>query len=52
VLENVADQGTVCVYDIKTGRRGLSCPRMDEIAFNVHRLYPGTQRIIVIEVRP
>ena len=51
VLENVGN-GTVCVYDIKTGDRGLSISRMDEIALNVNRLYPGTQRVIVIETRP
>lgn len=51
VLERVGD-GTVCVYDIKTGRSGLSSNRMGEIAFNVNRLYPGTQRVVVIETRP
>ena len=51
VLENTGN-GTVCVYDIKTGRRGLSLPRSKEIASNVQKVYPGTQRIIVIETRP
>jgi hypothetical protein len=51
VLEKVKD-GTVCVYDIKTGRRGLSVPRIAEIAKNVFGAYPGTSRIIVTEVRP
>ena len=51
VLENVRN-GTVCVYDIKTGNRGLDIARMNEIAFNVNRYYPGTQRVIVIETRP
>jgi hypothetical protein len=51
VIENVGD-GTVCVYDIKTGRSGLTGPRMQEIADNVHSLYPGTTKLIVIETRP
>ena len=51
VLERV-NSDTVCVYDIKTGDRGLGAARMDEIAFNVNRLYPGTRRVIVIETRP
>ena len=51
VLENVGD-GTVCVYDIKTGRRGLSVARTAEIAMNVFKAFPGTQRFIVSEIRP
>jgi hypothetical protein len=51
VLEDVGD-GTVCVYDIKTGRRGLSVARTAEIATNVFNAFSGTQRIIVSEIRP
>lgn len=51
VLERVGN-GTVCVYDIKTGDRGLGARRMAEIAGNVHSLYRDTRRIIVIETRP
>jgi hypothetical protein len=51
VLERVGD-GTVCVYDIKTGRRGLSVARTAEVAANVFKAYAGTQRIIVSEIRP
>jgi hypothetical protein len=51
VLENVRN-GTVCVYDIKTGDRGLSLPRSLEIAKTVRWNYPSTSRIIVIETRP
>lgn len=50
VLENVGD-GTVCVYDIKTGTKGLSPGRMVEIATGVRSYYPGTRRIMVIETR-
>jgi hypothetical protein len=50
VLENVRN-GTVCVYDIKTGRSPLTLARMFEIASNVHSYYAGTRRILVIEVR-
>ena len=51
VFENVGN-GTVCVYDIKTGRSGLSPARMAEIATTVLAAYPGTRRIIVSEIRP
>ena len=54
VLE-YAGEGTVCVYDIKTGtskNSGLSPARMRELAKNALDAYPGTQRIIVTEVRP
>ncbi len=51
VLENV-ENGTVCVYDIKTGKSGLSVARSAEIASEVHSRFKLTQRIIVIETRP
>ncbi len=51
VLEEVAD-GTVCVYDIKTGRSGFSLARMKEIAAAVHRNFNNVRSYIVIEVRP
>jgi hypothetical protein len=50
VFENVDDR-TVCVYDIKTGRSGLSMRRAEEIAAKVFDSYPRTQRILLIEVR-
>ena len=51
VIENVGN-GTVCVYDIKTGRRGLSTARSAEIVGAVFKRYRGTNRIILIETRP
>lgn len=51
VYEN-PESGTVCIYDIKTGRSGLTPARMLELASTVQYYYPGTQRIIVTEVRP
>lgn len=54
VLE-YAGEGTVCVYDIKTGKSRssrLSPARMRELAENALDAYPGTQRIVVTEVRP
>ena len=51
--ENIPEQSTVCVYDPKTGRRGLSFPRMNELAAAAHRLFGYKPNyIIVIEVRP
>jgi hypothetical protein len=51
VFEN-PKTGIVCIYDIKTGESGLSFARMRELATKASTLYPGTQRIIVSEVRP
>ena len=44
--------GAVCVYDVKTGLERLTQARMLELASTVQYYYPGTQRIIVTEVRP
>jgi hypothetical protein len=52
VLENRPQLLTVCIYDPKTGKRGLYFPRMAELASTVQRKFPGTQRFIVTEVRP
>lgn len=51
VLER-RDKETVCVYDIKTGRSGLSASRFREIASSVFSAYGPVQRIIITEVRP
>ncbi len=51
VLERLGN-GVVCVYDIKTGNRGLEGPRMTTIARKVLKRFPDTRRIIVTEVRP
>ena len=51
VLEKVAD-GTVCVYDIKTGRSSFSFALMKEIVSAVHRHFNNVHSYIIIEVRP
>lgn len=51
VFERVGN-GTVCVYDIKTGRRGLSAARSSELVGTVFALYKDTRRIVLIETRP
>ncbi len=51
VLEDVRN-GTVCVYDLKTGKSGLSAARSAEIAGTVFSVYPNARRILVIETRP
>jgi hypothetical protein len=51
VLEN-AGNGTVCVYDVKTGGARLYPGRSLELATNVGQLFPGTRRILVMEVKP
>jgi hypothetical protein len=52
-LENRSKISTVCVYDPKTGKRGLSLPRTTELAeaaFEKFKYKPN--QIILIEVRP
>jgi len=51
-FENRPEFSTVCIYDPKTGERGLSLPRMLELAQTAHRLFGKAERFIVIEVRP
>jgi hypothetical protein len=51
VYEKVSDD-SVCVYDIKTGRRGLSYERIKEIAAAVAAKYGKEARFIIIEIRP
>lgn len=48
VLEDTGD-GPICVYDLKTGRRGLSTARISEFA---KRLGAKGRPIVVIEMRP
>jgi hypothetical protein len=47
-----ANENTVCVYDIKTGRSGLSHARILELLVNVAGAFPDATRIIITEVRP
>lgn len=51
VFEEVGN-GTVCVYDIKTGKAGFGPRRMREIALKVSRSYGPGKRFIIIEIRP
>ncbi|WP_439500210.1 hypothetical protein [Bosea sp. (in: a-proteobacteria)] len=51
VFEQLPD-GTICVYDIKTGKSGLLPGRSMEIAAAVRRYFGSVRRIIVTEVRP
>jgi hypothetical protein len=51
-FENRPESSTVCIYDPKTGERGLSLPRMLELAQTAQRLFGKSERLIVIEVRP
>ena len=43
---------TLCVYDLKTGRRGLSVRRSDIIATAAYLGMSKVDRVIMIEVRP
>ena len=44
--------GTLCVYDLKTGRSGLSDRRADILANAVRLGFNPIRRILVLEVRP
>lgn len=50
VFERVRDD-TVCVYDLKTGTRGLNGARLAEISDHVLAKFPSVSRLIVTEVR-
>ena len=51
VLERSKD-GTVCVYDIKTGEAALGSGRSSEMVDRVRHLFPRWRRMIVTEIRP
>lgn len=51
VLEKVGN-GVICVYDLKTGKSGLSPARMLEIGQSVHRNFGDVYRIIIIPIQP
>lgn len=51
VFERVGN-GTVCIYDIKTGGKGLSMGRITEMTRRAYEIYEDTRRIIVMEARP
>jgi len=51
VLERT-NNGTTCVYDIKTGNSGLSGPRIAEMVKAVHFRFPETRQIVIFETRP
>lgn len=44
--------GTLCLYDFKAGRRGLSLVRSDIMANAARYGFASARRIIVLEVRP
>jgi hypothetical protein len=46
------DDGTLCVYDLKTGKAGLSDRRADILANAIKLGFGPVRRIIVMEVRP
>lgn len=47
-----ASRDTVCVYDHKTGRAGLSEKRALRLAATARKIHGGASRVVVIEVRP
>lgn len=51
VFENIRSE-IVCIYDIKTGKSGLSARRAAELAAKAFEGLPSARQIIVIETRP
>jgi SPP1 gp7 family putative phage head morphogenesis protein len=51
VEDRVAESGAVCFYDMKTGKRGLTPKRLQEIAEFVAANY-GSVVFYIIEIRP
>ena len=47
-----ANDEIICIYDIKTGKSGLSYARMWEIARTIAKKYRSVRFIILTEVRP
>lgn len=46
------EDGTLCVYDLKTGKAGLPDRRADILASAIKLGFNPVRRIIVMEVRP
>ena len=46
------DSRTACIYDIKTGKAGLSPKRIQDFLKGIARKEPCIERVIVTEIRP
>ena len=46
------NDGTLCIYDLKTGRAGLSGLRADALAIAAARGFTYIRRVLVMEIRP
>jgi len=46
------DDGTLCVYNLKTGKAGLADRRADILANAIKLGFNSVRRVIVMEVRP
>jgi hypothetical protein len=51
VFENIRSE-IVCIYDIKTGKSGLTARRAAELAAKAFKGLPSARQIIIIETRP
>ncbi|MGH6862357.1 MAG: hypothetical protein ACRECY_19095, partial [Phyllobacterium sp.] len=51
VLEDVGND-VICVYDVKTGRSGLTTARMREIGKSVYKNFGEKYRILIIPIKP
>lgn len=46
------DDDLACIYDVKTGKKELDGPRMEQLSHSAAKKFPNVRRFFVIEVRP
>ncbi len=52
ILENTRKNSTVCIYDPKTGERGIKSRKAVDYVTAVQRNFPDATRFILMEMRP
>ena len=52
ILENVREQETVCIYDVKTSGARYTVRDMNEVANTARHYFPYAKNFVLIEVKP
>jgi hypothetical protein len=52
ILENVREQETVCIYDVKTSGARFTVRDMNEVASTARYYFPHAKNFVLIEVKP
>jgi hypothetical protein len=50
--DGMPETKTVCVYEVRTGRRVWYLRRMDKLAENVQQNFPWAERLVLVQVKP